>query len=230
MNPTTIGWPKLTHTWNPVVGCPRGCPYCYARKLHNKRHKAKLAGAKLPDCYISDFRTQMFYPDRLKDSGLRSKTPRRIFVGSVSDVFFWKPEWIEAVIETCKKSSQHEFMFLTKNAQVYHTHDFPSNCILGVTITGIEKDIDDIAEDLFTGCTHPRKFISIEPLLGVIDIFYPRDIEMIIVGAMTGHGATPPKEEWIKSIRNRAPIDIHWKKNIYKHLGCGLLKKEFAIS
>ena len=30
MNRTKIEW--ADYTWNPVTGCLRGCPYCYAKK------------------------------------------------------------------------------------------------------------------------------------------------------------------------------------------------------
>jgi len=31
MNRTKIDW--CDYTWNPVVGCLHGCPYCYARRM-----------------------------------------------------------------------------------------------------------------------------------------------------------------------------------------------------
>lgn len=34
VNKTKIEW--CTHTWNPVTGCKRGCPYCYARSMANR--------------------------------------------------------------------------------------------------------------------------------------------------------------------------------------------------
>ena len=33
VNRTKIEW--CSHTWNPVTGCQRGCPYCYARAIVN---------------------------------------------------------------------------------------------------------------------------------------------------------------------------------------------------
>jgi len=38
---------------------------------------------------------------------------------------------------------------------------------------------------------------------------------VIIVGAMTGAGAIPPKQEWIESIIHP---NIHYKKNILKYM------------
>jgi protein gp37 len=38
---TGIQW--TDETWNPVVGCEQvspGCAHCYAKELHDRRHKA----------------------------------------------------------------------------------------------------------------------------------------------------------------------------------------------
>jgi protein gp37 len=46
---TAIEW--TDKTWNPVVGCTKvspGCKNCYAKQLHDQRHKAHLAGKASP--------------------------------------------------------------------------------------------------------------------------------------------------------------------------------------
>ena len=52
MNKTKIDW--CDATVNPVMGCPRGCEYCYARKL-NTRFK-----------WVEDWGKPQFFPERLK--------------------------------------------------------------------------------------------------------------------------------------------------------------------
>lgn len=45
---TKIGWTQAT--WNPVVGCEAvsaGCDHCYAKTLHDMRHRARLAGKRV---------------------------------------------------------------------------------------------------------------------------------------------------------------------------------------
>ena len=44
--------PYATKTWNVLTGCTpasEGCKNCWARELHEMRHKAFLAGKKMPD-------------------------------------------------------------------------------------------------------------------------------------------------------------------------------------
>lgn len=44
-------------TWNPVVGCERispGCANCYAKNMHDRRHKAVLDGKSMPPQYADD--------------------------------------------------------------------------------------------------------------------------------------------------------------------------------
>lgn len=56
----------------------------------------------------------MDYPEK-------RKTPARIFVSSMGDLFGeWVPDiWIEDVFAACKRAPQHTYLFLTKNPQRY---------------------------------------------------------------------------------------------------------------
>ena len=57
---------------------------------------------------------------------------------------------------------------------------------------------------------HNYTFISFEPLLGDMSQLFRdsmgvkmKHIDLLIVGAMTGAGAIPPKKEWIDSIKHK---------------------------
>lgn len=199
---TKIEW--ATHTWNPVVGCKNGCFYCYAKRL-NDRFK-----------FIPKWNEPKFFPERLKDK--MPKKPSKIFVGSMCDLFGdWIPkEWIEQVILTAEKNPQHTFQFLTKNPKRYSEFGFPKHFWLGITITkdndyagGSQKAIDILKR------MPNYKFISFEPLLGNVSKLDLSEIDLVIVGAMTGTGAIPPKKEWIESIKH---ANIFYKNNIKKYL------------
>ena len=221
MNPckNTIGWADFT--WNPITGCKRGCLWCYAKRLHDMRYKAKQAGKHLPECYSKPFEEITFYPERLNDSGLKAKKPRTIFVGSVSDPEYWDKNDFYAVLTRIYACEQHTFMFLTKNPDSYNGMKWPTNCMQGLTITCKQNKQDQIDLILKMFKVGVRRFLSIEPLLGP---FLPNKIsfdryERVIVGAMTGPDAVPPKREWIQSIKDKCPKEkIYWKKNIQKYL------------
>lgn len=220
MNKTTIDWPGLTHTWNPVVGCLRGCTYCYARKLHDKRYLAKRRGAKLPYQYIFPFDTMKFFQKRLNDRDLKKPGPFTVFVGSMTDIAYWQKEWKEDVVEVCRQHPQHTFMFLTKDYTAYDGISWPKNTMQGVTIEGYQPVLPQAQiVNTFLRIQNRRPYFSIEPLMGALKVEIDHRAELVIVGAMTGKGATIPEKEWIQSIRDRIPLDkIHWKSNICKYL------------
>ena len=98
MKKTKIDWCDCTV--NPVIGCKNGCVYCYAEKI-NKRFG-----------FIPNWKEPQFFPERLKQ--LDSKTPKSIFMDSMSDVGWWKREWGDKVFEAMRDNPQHKYIFLTK--------------------------------------------------------------------------------------------------------------------
>jgi Bacteriophage protein gp37 len=147
---------------------------------------------------------------------------------------------IRDILAVCEECKQHTFLFLTKNPRRYiefikfkeHANriDFPSNCWVGTTVTN-QKDADERIPFLLQAKTDIR-FVSIEPILGQIDVnrFFPYSdycpahdygdpgyppkecafcehhpgIDWVIIGAMTGHSAVKPKPEWVESIIEQA--------------------------
>ena len=202
MNKTSINWPRLDYTWNPVVGCKHGCSYCYAKKISNRFHM------------IPKWEEPVFFPGRLGEPA-KVKKPSIIFVGSMCDLFGdWVPNnWIIDTIKTCRENPQHTFMFLTKNSKRYREFKFPNNCMLGVTITS-KHDLKDFYKNKGF-LNYNKSFISIEPLLGDFMGFVFNGWDLVIVGAMTGPGAIKPKKEWIDSIKHH---NIFYKENIKQYM------------
>ena len=221
MNNTKIDWPGLTHTWNPIVGCTNGCDYCYARKLHNRRHKAYTEGKKLPEQYAVPFGTLQFFPERLKEP-MQCKTPATIFVGSMCDIFAAgsAATWVRQIIEVIRECPQHTFMMLTKLPHLYKYFGWPENCILGTTAESYTLKMDRIID--MEGIPG-RKFLSIEPIQGAFWEANLSRFELVIVGADSTPGAPAPEREWIDSIDHH---NIHFKKNILKHFPDLKNKKE----
>ena len=80
---------------------------CYARKLANGRLSA-----------ISDYDFMpRFHENRLQDKDLKSKKQKKIFVGSMGDMWgSWVDcEYIHQIIDIAANNPQHIFQFLTKN-------------------------------------------------------------------------------------------------------------------
>lgn len=209
MNKTKIEWADMT--FNPVTGCLHGCDYCYARRIANRfgKHEKPLGWEpgfnvellkKYGNPYPYDF-IPTFHKYRL-DEPQKIKKPSKIFVCSMADLFGeWVPdEWIERVFETCKKASQHTYMFLTKNPYRYMQlalrGRLPNreNFWYGTTIT--END-----RLPFNALEYKRNFISLEPLRGPVSEKFPfSNIGWVIIGQQTGPGAVPPKDEWVQAI------------------------------
>ena len=143
-----IGWCNLT--WNPVVGCKNHCEYCYAQ-IMNERFKS-IANWNNPEWKEKSFNKK--FPQK----------PQKIFIGSMSEIYYWDKVWIQKVIEKIKQYPQHIFQFLTKFPEVYKGWVFPGNCWLGVTVT--KKD-DITRESLYylnDSYLLKNTFISFEPL------------------------------------------------------------------
>jgi len=202
-----------TLTFNPCWGCLNNCPYCYARKI-NKRFWARMIEVER-DYHFKKHQSWAWTGDQLRDlhdfkptfleSQFYKKFPQKtqkIFVGSMSEIYYWEDEWLEKVLEKVKQYPQHIFQFLTRYPEVYDRYIFPKNCWLGVTITK-EKDFERGIPYLFiTSCN--ITFVSVEPILEYFNPvpFSNANIDWIIIGAETGNrkGKIIPKKEWIENI------------------------------
>lgn len=121
---TKIEWTHFEgfrgETWNPIVGCNQisaGCGHCYAKTLHDKRHKAYMEGKwdKAPKQYHRVFEEVTFIPGRVA-MPLHWTMPRAVFVNSVSDIFHEAVsfEEIAAIFAVMGACPRHIFILLTK--------------------------------------------------------------------------------------------------------------------
>lgn len=223
-------------TWNAVWGCNTGCPYCFARRIAKRfsyRMTIKEDNYKNNPYYTSseicmelDSWLYNFKPTWLESNFHRKfpKKSKRIFVNSMSDIWWWKPEWMERVLERIKEYPQHTFMFLTKwvHKYVYIKYHYPENCWLGVTATTPEAlkfcNVHTLPKNRLT-------FVSIEPILESFNQIWLDIIESnfdwIIVGAETGSRPEKvvPEYDWILDINNYCVlrnIPLFEKNNLKK--------------
>lgn len=101
---TKIEW--TDETWNPITGCTKvspGCDHCYAKTMHERWNGP------------GSFDTVTLHPGRL-EKPLRWRTPRRVFVNSMSDLFHQDvpDEYIARVFAVMAWSYRHTFQILTK--------------------------------------------------------------------------------------------------------------------
>jgi protein gp37 len=193
-------WEK---SWNPVVGCTPvspGCDNCYAKALHDQRHKALLAGKDVPDCYARPFEAVRCLDERLM-MPLRWREPQRVFVNSMSDLFHPAVpfEFLDRVFAVMALSRQHTFMILTKRpermleyvsrlwtvgwkrrlmlALPEHLQAHPSlstcrNPINNVWlgVTAENQEQADARIPVLLDTPAAKRFVSVEPMLGPVDL------------------------------------------------------------
>lgn len=211
MGKTKIEW--CDYTWNPIVGCKRGCHYCYAEKFV-KRFWPEMNFKK----------ERSYYPPRLKYPSTIKK-PSVFFVGSLSDPEYWMHWMTQRVIDVCRENSQHTFMFLSKGPNAYSRHKWPKNTMQGFTIDTLE-DIQTQEKKVkaFMQCNKAnRKFLNVEPLLGTVCDCRGCKVEKVIVGAQTGPGAVAPVRKWLDSVMyGFQGHEIFFKDNIQPYLEVSL--------
>jgi protein gp37 len=196
---TAIEWTEST--WNPVTGCTKisdGCLNCYAERM------ARRLRAMGQPRYRNGFRLTL-HPDVLSEP-YRWKTPRKVFVNSMSDLFHEQipVDFIQKVFAVMNENMHHIFQILTKRPQrlreIAPLLDWSDNIWIGVTIES--NRYIDRADDLRTVNT-PVRFLSLEPLLGPLPDLELDGIGWIIVGGESGPGARPMHEGWILEIKQK---------------------------
>ena len=195
---SSIEWTEAT--WNPVTGCSKvspGCKNCYADRM-SRRLKA-MGNHR----YRNGFELAL-QPDLL-EAPLRWKTPRMIFVNSMSDLFHPKipVSFISEVFQVMNSAHWHIFQILTKRserlAQITKKLRWSKNIWMGISVEN--ADYVYRIEHLKT-VDAQIKFISFEPLLGPLSNLPLRGIDWIIVGGESGPRAREIKPEWVRFIRD----------------------------
>jgi protein gp37 len=222
---SAIEWTEAT--WNPVTGCTKispGCAHCYAERL------AKWLQAMGQARYRDGFRVTL--QDDLLDLPLRWRTPRRIFVNSMSDLFHQAvPDaFIRRVFATMGRADWHCFQILTKRAERLATLSpqlsWRPHIWVGVSVEQRRylSRIDALRQ---TGAQ--VKFLSLEPLLGPLPHLDLRGIDWVIVGGESGPGARPMNPAWVIDLRDQcqwAAVPFFFKQwgGVHKHRAGRLLE------
>ena len=199
---TRIEWADAT--WNPVTGCTkitRGCDNCYAERFAERWRG--IAGHP----YEQGFDLRL-WPSRL-DQPVRWRSPRMIFVNSMSDLFHKQIDrsFIDKVFDTMESVDHHIYQILTKRSSLmrdylrrrYHNGQSPDHIWCGVSV----EDHSSVARIRHLQMAPVSvRFLSIEPLLGPVGEIDLEGISWVIVGGESGPKARPMHIDWVREIRD----------------------------
>ncbi len=112
MSSTHTGIEWTDKTWNPTTGCNKvspGCLHCYAEALTKR----------FPNNFQNGFDLTL-HPERLEEP-LKWRTPSRIFVNSMSDLFHEDVplDFIRNVFKVIHATPWHIYQILTKKARTF---------------------------------------------------------------------------------------------------------------
>lgn len=201
---SSIEWTDAT--WNPVRGCTKvspGCKHCYA-EVFAERFRG------VPNHPYGQGFDIRLVPEKLQEP-LRWKTPKRIFVNSMSDLFHPKvpANYITKVAEIMMQAHWHTFQVLTKRAE--RMADLLNGPLAfaattphiwwGVSVENQKHGVPRIKQ--LQRARAAVKFLSVEPLLEDLGKLNLRDIHWVIVGGESGHGSRRMEEEWVFSLKNQ---------------------------
>ncbi len=201
---SAIEWTDAT--WNPIRGCTKitpGCDHCYAETF------AERFRGVPGHPYERGFDLRLV-PEKLTEP-LRWKTPKMIFVNSMSDLFHKDvPDvYVDAVGRVMERANWHTYQVLTKRSSrlrdmLQTSLQFAAN--LPHIWWGVS--VEDRAHGLvrikhLQQARAALRFLSVEPLLedlGEIDL---EGIHWVIVGGESGAGARRMQKEWVLSVQGQ---------------------------
>jgi protein gp37 len=196
MSSTHTGIEWTDKTWNPTTGCNKvspGCLHCYAETLTKR----------FPNNFKNGFDLTL-HPERLEEP-LKWRTPSRIFVNSMSDLFHEDVplDFIKKVFQVIHATPWHIYQILTKRherlLELASNLEFHRNIWLGVSVEN-QNYVHRI--DFLRQVPVAVRFLSCEPLLGKLNLDLT-DIHWVIVGGESGQKHRPLKTEWVKNIHDQ---------------------------
>jgi len=196
---SSIEWTEAT--WNPITGCTKispGCQNCYAERI-----AIRLKAMGQPN-YANGFKLTTH--DNVLNTPLHWKTPRTIFVNSMSDLFHEEVPltFIKRVFDIMRRAHWHRFQILTKRSDRLFDLDsqlkWMPNIWMGVSVEN--EDYAHRIDDLRKTGAH-IKFLSLEPLLGPLPQLHLEGINWVIVGGESGPGARLMDSSWVTDIRDQ---------------------------
>jgi len=209
MGKTKIEW--CNYTFNPWVGCAKvspGCAHCYA-ETWAKRTGFTMWGDN-PRRITSDNNWSKL---QLWNDLQNSETPRQtVFVASLTDVFEDRPEILEPrqrLFAELERLDSLIYLILTKRPENIldmipnrWRYEIPRHIWMGVSI----ESADYLTRLDSLGSIPASRFVSIEPMLGPVDLKQSRcawAISWIICGGESGPRARPMQLDWASALADQ---------------------------
>ncbi len=205
--------------WSLVDGCTpvsEACDNCWLAAMELRFNKCSGLLQVIDGVRQPRFSGHIICREDRLDIPLKTRKPTVWAIWS--DLFHEKVpfKFIDAVFTVMKLQPHHTFLALTKRtfrAQHYIFGDkTPDNIYIGTTVENQEQADRRIPHLLQVP---GNKFLSIEPMLGPIDLtnicitagegdVRPWcDIDSVILGGESGHGARPMHPDWVRSVREQ---------------------------
>lgn len=209
MSESAIEWTDVT--WNPVAGCAvasAGCKNCYAMSMAKRLESMRIDkysgltekknGRTIWNGTVREDRKSLDIP-------FRWKSPKKIFVNSMSDLFHESvsDNFILSVWKVMRETPRHKYQILTKRAErmrkfiINNNLEILPNVWLG---TSVENKSTVKRLSVLTETPATIRFISFEPLIGPVGKVNLTGIDWAIVGGESGPNARVIKETWVDEI------------------------------
>lgn len=242
---SSIEW--CDHTFNPWIGCTKvspGCDHCYAERDFDKRRHVVMwgAGQQRHRTGADNWDKPMRWARAAADFQARHGRRQRVFCSSLADVFDNEVPlgWREDLFALINATPELDWLLLTKRignvaGMVSIIPGWmPANVWLGATVVNQAEADRDIPKLLAVPAR--VRFLSIEPMLGPVDLGlrcenWSDDIVMdpetgayecckacdhtgmgnaidwVICGGESGPQARPMHPDWARSLRDQC-LDV----------------------
>ncbi|ACI52239.1 Gp37Gp68 family protein [Gluconacetobacter diazotrophicus PA1 5] len=204
------------HTFNPWVGCTKispACDHCYA-EAWDLRFGGHRWGSG------ADRRRTKTWGQPVRwnrqAAGVAARRPR-VFCASLADVFdnhrSIDDGWRRDLWALIRQTTYLDWLLLTKrpqNVARYLPSDWGTgypNVWLGTTV---ENQVEhDRRVPILTAIPAAIRFLSMEPLLGPVDLGGAEGLHWVIAGGESGSQHRPTDPDWFRSLRDQcAVVDV----------------------
>ena len=216
------------HTFNPWIGCAKvsaACDHCYAEHMMDTRLGRVRWGHGEPRTRTTaDYWRQ---PVRWNARCGAAGTRERVFCASLADVFDSEvvDSWRDDLFELIAATPHLDWLLLTKRPVVARRYlrrcarsrkGLPRNIWLGTSVE--DQAAAKARVPILLDTPAPVRFLSCEPLLGVIDLRAAGalGVDWVIAGGESGPRARPTHPAWFRSLRDQcvaAGIAFHFKQH-----------------